>query len=388
MNKILFQKYFQRILMDKNRISIKLCQNSINSKFSIIKTKKMLFSSNNDSNNKEEELIVENLEKIETKITPFQEKPLENKEIDDSALKQEGMPFIQYSHPILPFTKIINKNFNRKELLFNLALKYGKITQIDDETTQIDDIVLYFDKDDKKLNKDESFNYGILCQIKVKKNSYFIIEALDKVLQVKSTIGFGKYRFFKPHQASEISPSFTISEEYFKTTLGLTKEIIERLEFVKTVLSYEDDNFGNLKYKFNFEANDIKSYIMLIEERADKIDDPNIKDIMYQEYFLEIYKFNSFFVMKLNFFKTTFFQTEFDFNKYFQTKDILEKLQSISSELNSFCEFLELKYEKYRFKFSYQLNFDNPFKNNSEDDIKRLQKYKMALEHKISIINY
>ena len=154
---------------------------------------------------------------------------------------------------------------------------------------------------------------------------------------------------------------------------------------MKTVLSYEDDNFGNIKYNFNFEYNDIKLYIQKHDYKVNTVnDDPTSKEIFYQEYFLEIYKYISYFAIKLNFLKSNFFQTEFDFNKYFQTREILEKLQGISSELNSFCEFLELKYEKYGFKFSYQLNFENPFKKSSEDDVKRLQKYKQALEHKIS----
>ena len=379
MNRIFFFKN----LIEKNRISIYIGQNYMKSNYNLTKTHKIYFSSDNNSNKREEELSEENLEKIETKIAPFQEKPLDNKDQEDSTLKQEGMPLIQYSHHILPFAQIINKNFNRKELLFNLALKYGKITQLDDETTQIDDIVLY--KDDKKLNKDESFNYGILCQIKVKKNNYFIIEALDKILQIKSTEGFGKYRFFKPHHATEIFPTFTNSDEYYYTTLNLLKDIVQRLDFVKTVLSYEDDNFGNIKYNFNFEYNDIKLYIQKHDYKINTVnDDPTSKEIFYQEYFLEIYKYISYFAIKLNFLKSNFFQTEFDFNKYFQTREILEKLQGISSELNSFCEFLELKYEKYGFKFSYQLNFENPFKKSSEDDVKRLQKYKQALEHKIS----
>lgn len=348
------------------------------------KTQMKSFTASNDEN-QEELLVNSNLDKVDNKIAPFLEKPLENKEQEESTLKQEGMPFIQYSHPILPFTQIINKNFNRKELLFNLALKYGKITQIDDETTQIDDIVLYFDKEDnKKINKDEGFNFGILCQIKVKKNNYFVVEGLNKILQVKSTIGFGKYRFFKPHHATEINPSFTNSEEYYITSNNHLKDIIHKLDFIKSVLNYEGDNFGNMNLKFNFDIEEIKSYVKSTEDKLHTNVDFTAKEVIYQEYFFEIYKFISYFVMKLNFFKTTFFQTEFDFNKYFQTKEIIEKLAHINGEMTTFSEFLELKYEKYKFKFNYQLNFENPFVKTNEDDVKRLVKYKLSLEHKIS----
>lgn len=388
MNKFCFLKNATlRIFKDKQRnfLSNMTTRTFLQSKTNPFnKSQKKYISSNNDEN--QEDLIVNStLDKVDTKIAPFLEKPLENKDQDDSTLKQEGMPFIQYSHPILPFTQIINKNFNRKELLFNLALKYGKITQIDEETTQIDDIVLYFDKEDnKKMIKDEGFNYGILCQIKVKKNNYFVVEGLDKILQVKSTIGFGKYRFFKPHHATEISPSFTNSDEYFLSTNNHIKEIIKNLNFVQSVLNHEEDNFGNMKLKFNFEFENIEDYIKSIEVKLENKLEINVKEVIYQEYFLEIYKFISYFVMKLNFFKTTFFQTEFDFNKFFQTKEIIEKLANINAELTTFSEFLELKYEKYKFKFNYQLNFENPFIKTNEDDVKRLIKYKLALEHKIS----
>lgn len=384
MNKLFFRKNLTSFLKGNHRISLFLYRNNVKGFFNLHKNIKKHFSTN-DNNNPDEEIIVENLDKVETKITPFQEKPLEHKDQEDTTLKQEGMPFIQYSHPILPFTQIINKNFNRKELLFNLALKYGKITQIDEETTQIDDIVLYWDKEDiKKINKEEGHNYGILCQIKVKKNNYFVIEGLNKILQVKSTIGFGKYRFFKPNHATEITPIYTLSEEYYKNSFVLVKEISEKLEFIKNVLNHEEDNFGMLKLKFPFELNEIKLYLHDIENRISNAENELVKETLYQEFFLEIYKFISYFIMKLNFFKTTFFQTEFEFFKYFQNREILEKLVGINSELNNFSEFIDLKYEKYGFKFNYNLNFDNPFAKNTEEEVKRLQKYKLALEHKIS----
>ena len=384
MNKLFFRKNLTSFLKGNHRISLFLYRNNVKGFFNLHKNIKKHFSTN-DNNNPDEEIIVENLDKVETKITPFQEKPLEHKDQEDTTLKQEGMPFIQYSHPILPFTQIINKNFNRKELLFNLALKYGKITQIDEETTQIDDIVLYWDKEDiKKINKEEGHNYGILCQIKVKKNNYFVIEGLNKILQVKSTIGFGKYRFFKPNHATEITPIYTLSEEYYKNSFVLVKEISEKLEFIKNVLNHEEDNFGMLKLKFPSELNEIKLYLHDIENRISNAENELVKETLYQEFFLEIYKFISYFIMKLNFFKTSFFQTEFEFFKYFQNREILEKLVGINSELNNFSEFIDLKYEKYGFKFNYNLNFDNPFAKNTEEEVKRLQKYKLALEHKIS----
>jgi len=385
MNRLFFHRNIRNFLKENHRISLFLNRNNVLGNLKLHKNILKYFSSNNNEN-PNEEINIENIEKVDTKITPFQEKPLENKDQDDSTLKQEGTPFIQYSHPILPFTQIINKNFNRKELLFNLALKYGKITQIDDETTQIDDIVLYWDKEDiKKANKEEGFNYGILCQIKVKKNNYFIIEGLNKILQVKSTIGFGKYKFFKPQHATEITPLYTLSEEYYENTMALVKEITEKLESIKNVLNHEEENFGLLKLKFPFDLNEIKSFLHNFENKISNNDDPIVKEIMYQEFFLEVYKFISYFIMKLNYFKTSFFQTEFEFIKYFQTREILLKLIGINSELNSFSEFIDLKYEKYGFKFNYQLNFENPFAKTTEEEVKRLQKYKLGLEHKISI---
>ena len=99
MNRIFFFKN----LIEKNRISIYIGQNYMKSNYNLTKTHKIYFSSDNNSNKREEELSEENLEKIETKIAPFQEKPLDNKDQEDSTLKQEGMPLIQYSHHILPF---------------------------------------------------------------------------------------------------------------------------------------------------------------------------------------------------------------------------------------------------------------------------------------------
>lgn len=271
----------------------KMYRTKSNDKISLIKNKSVITGIsakdlpsdfNNDDNQKDElgEEEKKSLEKFaEEKIKQRLGYTGKNDEKHDDE-DDESIPLIYFNQPLLPYSKITINNPNKNDLFFGLILKYGKLKVIDDETTLIQDICLFHQKDEmfklKSSNKDTVL--ATKCEIIYKKGK-LVIKALDTVYRVK-TYKPGKYKFFHLRDASRqriAYPSISILNNfenlvesanlkyseaklvslntYIESCLDSLSSITTTVQEINKNLETEEEYFGENNHSFSFKFSDI-----------------------------------------------------------------------------------------------------------------------------------
>ena len=316
----------------------------------------------------------------------------ETKEKEKDKEKVDNFPLIHYSFPIVPYAKIIINNPSKNDLLFNMLIKYGKLTPVDEEVTIIDDITLFFEKDEfssqsgKSIQKKEITPHvlGVLCKITYQNKEKLIIEGLDKIYKIKS-LRSGKLKFFNPNETQTVDVTFVENSEYFESLLNCFEGILTNHEYIRNSLKLESDHFqeGN-KIAFTYTLGEIKNLIFGMKNLKSSEDlSKNLKILS---------KISNYFILKAYTFSNlihSFSNPANDLFKILYVNDMKLKLEKISEFYASLQNFIHLKYDFYCFPQPQNLQFqtDNPFAHQNEEEKKRINKYKDAVDNKISEID-
>lgn len=306
--------------------------------------------------------------------------------------KIENFPLIHYSFPIVPHAKIVINNPSKNDLLFNMFIKYGKLTPIDEDVTIIDDITLFFEKDDygshgtKSTPKKEITPHvlGVLCKITYQNKDKLIIEGLDTIFKIKS-LRAGKLKFFNPKETQTIETNFVEDKEYYDSILNYLEGIITNHDYIRNSLKLDPDYFqdGN-KISFEFTIEEIENLIKEMKESKtnEKINE-NLKVLT---------KISNYFILKAHTFSNlihSFTNPANDLFKILYLNDLKAKVEKINDFYSNIQNFIHLKYDFYCFPQPQNLHFqtENPFAHQNEEEKKRINKYKDAVDNKISEVD-
>lgn len=308
--------------------------------------------------------------------------------------KIENYPLIHYSNPILPYSKITINNPSKNDILFNMLIKYGKLTPIDEETTIIEDITLFFEKDDpfafnlKSMPKKELSPHilGVLCKITYLNKEKLVIEGLNKIYKVKS-LRSGKLKFFNPKETNTVDTHMdSDNPEYVTDCFKLFENITNTHEYIVQALKLDPDYFndGN-KTSFNFNIAEIKEKLSEIMEN--KPIDSDVESTLKQ-----LIQYSFYFILKANTFSNIIYQGSNISNEVFKMlyiSDLKLKLEKILESFENIQKFINVKYEFYNFPKPQDLQFqtENPFNHDTEVEMNRINKYKDVIENKISEVD-
>lgn len=377
-------------------------------------------SENSQSEKEDSEIVSTNPERITSskseikilKLSPDEEQSIEefqnglevntNSSKEDSSQKDkeriDNFPLIHHSQPILPFSKITITNPSKNDILFNMLIKYGKLTPIDEETTIIDDITIFFEKDDpftfnlKSTPKKELSPHvlGVLCKITYMNKEKLIIEGIDKIYKVK-TLRSGKLKFFNPKETLTIETNFENNKEYLAECLKLLKGVLLSHEYICSSLKLEPDYFseGN-KTTFDFNYLEISSKLAEMSAKVEKNNSLSEEEIIVM--LQSLIQYSYFFILKASTFSNIIYQGSNISNEIFKLlylTDLQIKLQKISEGFSNIQNFINLKYDFYNFPQPHNLQFqtDNPFAHENAEEMLRITKYKEVIENKISEVD-
>jgi len=383
-----------------------------------------------DSDGKE--IIADKSDKKDDTSTSEQEKLLKGvdaESTEDQKSKIDFHPLIFYQHPILPYSIITINNPNRNEVFLGLALKYGKLTAVDEETTNIEDITVFFEKEDPLKKKEISPNFllGTECKLSYNKQR-LIIEGTEKINRIKS-VRQGKYKSYKSKDAVELSLEYSIDEAYSKDCAAVLENILSLHENIIAQIDFKENQFSDMDMKFPFELKDIRENLntllttinnpdrIVIEDLKSNNGDMNkteeskghqenkvnevyiengvnlenaenahisIENAATEKFLSELAKHSYYLTLKLNTFANNVYGLTNDFIKILHITDLKERLEKILENYSNIASLLNLKYNEYDFPKNFKLNFNNPFINESEADKLRIQKYKDSIEYKMS----
>jgi endopeptidase La len=320
--------------------------------------------------------------------TNFSKEKEESKEKE----KVENFPLIHYTFPIVPHARIVINNPSKNDLLFNMLIKYGKLTPIDEDVTIIDDITLFFEKDEfgthgvKSTPKKEITPHvlGVLCRITYQNKEKLIIEGLDKIFKIKS-LRSGKLKFFNPKETQTVETSFSENEEYFESLLNYFEGIISNHDYVRNSLKLDPDYFqdGN-KISFANTTEEIKN---LVKEMKENKSSESLKENLKV-----LSKISNYFILKAYTFSNlihSFTNPANDLFKILYLNDLKHKVEKINEFYANLQNFIHLKYDFYCFPQPQNLQFqtENPFAHQNEEEKKRINKYKEAVDNKISEVD-
>ena len=182
-----------------------------------------------------------------------------NENSDDMKYKADFNPLIFFSHPILPYSSITINNPNRNDIFLGLALKYGKLTAIDEETTNIEDITVFFEKEDPAKKKEILSNLllGTVCKLSYNKQR-LIIEGTEKINRIKS-VRQGKYKSYKAKDAVELAMEWSNTKEYAKDCEGLLANVLAFHQNIINQIDFKENQFNEVEMKFPFDLAEIKN---------------------------------------------------------------------------------------------------------------------------------
>jgi ATP-dependent Lon protease len=389
----------------------------------------------------------------------------------------ELLPLIYFYQPILPYNQITIHVPNKMDLFFGLILKYGKIKVIDEETTLIQDICLFNEKEEMLKNNNingKQWVYGTKCEILYKKGK-LEIKGLDCIYKIK-TLKPGKYKFFNVNDAIKYDigtpamnfinyEQFTSNlleksskqqksklqsflgkfhhlnayldkcHNYFKNIMMLTDTINKNLELdenffgdnnqsflfkyqdISNMLEfYNSENVSNTltnvfdEFKLASEDEEFMDYLNK-ENKEDKFEQNNdqqqeeqkpnkfhekqeyLKSLIddshfvISKYFDDLIKFQNYFTLKTHIIYNAIYSNPNELENLQNFNDLQEKLFEIDLLLEKVNNFIDLKYNVYKFSKRYRLNVDNPMANKTEEEKKLINKYKEAYESKISEVD-
>ena len=363
-------------------------------KFKIINTKSLNFCTKID----DKDSVINSID-IKEKTDDQNE---QEKEINISTI-----PLIYWSQPILPYCQFKIINPNRSDLFFGLLLKYGKLRVVDEDTTIIEDVCLYNEKDDTTKNKD--FVLGIKCEVSYKKG-LLVITALDEVFKV-DLIKPGRYKFFNSiesprHKTKLPNLSFLLEKDtsldsykheqkelihnYSLKCLELLNKIISNIDKLEESLDLQEEYFGENELKFIFDLKNIKQSVDFFNKELNE----NLKNqsndelhYLYLKFFLDLNKFLNYLTLKTFHYSNLIYGNCKEFMNLIQMTDIHSKLEEIDNLLDSQAKLINLKYNFYNFPKSYKFNIQNPFSNKTKEEIDLITKYKDIIDAKISDVD-
>jgi len=346
----------------------------------------------NESETKILKISIDEEQSIEEFTQNLSNTTQKEKEESKEKEKVENFPLIHYTFPIVPHAKIVINNPSKNDLLFNMLIKYGRLTPIDEDVTIIDDITLFFEKDDfgnhsvKSTPRKEITPHvlGVLCRITYQNKEKLIIEGLDKVYKIKS-LRSGKLKFFNPKETQTVETSIVQNEEYFNLILNCFESIINNHEYIRDSLKLEPDYFqdGN-KVSFAYSFDEIKNLIQEIRNSNSSENlDENLKILskIYNYFILKAYTFSNLI--------HSFSNPTNDLFKILYFNDLKVKVEKVTEFYSNLYNFIHLKYDFYCFPQPQNLQFqtENPFAHKNDEEKKRINKYKDAVENKISEVD-
>lgn len=306
----------------------------------------------------------------------------ENTSEQEQKENTETLPLVYYINPIVPFSKTMIKNPNRNDLFFSLILKYGKLTVVDDETTIIEDVVVFSDKDERglgyfKYNEADRNVLGVVCRITYKNKENLTIEGLNKSYLIKYSKP-GKYKFFNLNEATLIEHDYVATKDNVNNALDFFDKIVKSHDFISNKLNLGLDTFNLNDIKYDFNITDIKSYLSE-REALDLESKESLEKILS-----ELNRFAFYFIQKLDTFNSISNAGFEDVNKILVQHDLNKKLEKLFNDYDSIENLLRTKYDEYKFPKNFKLNHENPFVKDTLEDKNRILKYKEIIENKMN----
>ena len=304
------------------------------------------------------------------------------------------IPLIYFNQPMVPFSQITINNPNKNDLFFGLILKYGKLKVQDEDTTIIQDITLFHEKDETMKMKGNTKENVLAteCRIEYKKKK-LIVTALDTVYKIK-TFKPGKYKFFNESEAQKhktLLPmlSFDSPIEIQKTkdcvnqTISLFKNIVDSISTINKSLDLDDNYLGENETTFNnFVYDDIKRSCSFFSS----IDPLDLEQDTIKKLFSDLYLYTSFFTLKVHIYTSLVFSSS-ELDKILNLSPLMDKLTLINTLLSKTSYLINLKYNQYQFPKLFRLNTVNPFRNQTPEDLSLIVKFKETVDSKISEID-
>ena len=288
--------------------------------------------------------------------------------------KEIKFPLIYNIVPIIPYSKLTLTNLHRNDLFFSLIMKYGKLNLIDEDKNYIEDIAVFFEKEEyTKTNI-----LGTVCKVSYINQEKLIVEGLDKMFSIKSD-KIGKLKFFNPTENTHI-----ILENEEPITNFSIQEIDNLFELIKNNHDYllehskiPEEHFGEYDISFEFNSTTIQNFI------AETLPENKVNS----EYLEELFKFTYFYIHKINTFSNLIYNHSDEFQNILHLKDIKKRLLKINESLTNMINLIKLKHVFYQFPTDLKLNFDNPFAKQTKPELNRILKYKETLDNKLSEVD-
>lgn len=359
---------------------------------------------------------------------------------ESEAENADMTPLIYWTQPILPHSQFTIIHPNRNDLFFGLLLKYGKLKVIDENTTLIEDICLFHDREDLSRSKAilQDYVLGTKCEV-VYKKGLLVIKGLDLVYRIKS-FKPGKYKFFniKETQKHKIKcPSLSFIN-FYHNTLNASNEIevefdeplqkVSREEFIakfQILIDYsiqclehlkwltfntnklnkacnlDEEYFGDNNQSFHFTFKDIQKNLeffdtelvsikeKFLDSKENASETLNLLDIyvLFTKLYGDLSKYAYYFTLKYYSFSNLIYGNSKDFVIIQYTIELSERLKKMSEIAASQAALIELKYDFYKFPKQFKFNLTEPFRNKTEEDVAMINKYKEIVDLKISEVD-
>jgi len=345
-------------------------------------------------------------------------------------------PLIYNLVPIIPYSKLTLSNLHRNDLFFSLIMKYGRLNLVDEEKNYIEDIAVFFEKEEYL----KTHILGTVCKVTYINQEKLIVQGLDKMFSIKSE-KLGKLKFFYPSENTQIKMENEIPENpehtsnninnvessmnmnniqlqnYIHECNALFKEIKESHDYILNHLKLKNNFFGEYELSFDFDSDTISNFIQTTADELETknaptttiytVDKPNEEcnsatenlektslekqkpsdNIQEEEYLSSLFKFTYFYIHKVNTFSNSIYNHSDEFQNIIQQKDLKKRLLRIKDAFDGMINLIKLKHVFYQFPTDLKLNFENPFAKQTEPEINRILKYKEALENKLSEVD-
>lgn len=329
-------------------------------------------------------------------------------------------PLIYNMVPIIPHSKLTLTNLHRNDLFFSLIMKYGRLNLVDEEKNYIEDIAVFFEKEEYL----KTHILGTVCKVTYINQEKLVVQGLDKMYSIKSE-KLGKLKFFYPnentqikmenevfenpeHASNNIHTNMNLQQKYIHECDALFKEIKESHDYILNHLKLKNSFFGEYDISFDFDSESISDFIQSTPDElktnsmnnsVDKLNEDrnsaeSIEKISlekpsegFEEYLSELFKFTNFYIHKVNTFSNSIYNHSDEFQNILQQKDLKKRLLKIKEAFDGMINLIKLKHVFYQFPTDLKLNFENPFAKQTEPEINRILKYKEALENKLSEVD-
>lgn len=349
-----------------------------------------------------------NLDKDSVEGENTQEKDEKEKEKATDKENLTKFPLIYNLVPIIPHSKLTLVNLHRNDLFFSLVMKYGRLNLIDEDRNCIEDIAVFFEKEEYS----KSHILGTVCKVTYVNQEKLIVEGLDKMYSIK-TDKLGKLKFFYPHENTLIRmDNENDSEEtvdmsgaeaqlsHVQEIEALFKTIKADHDFLSEHLKISDDYFGEYDLTFGFDSVKIEEFISNkpseqkvssntnnLSEVVEQGENNEMKINNFQNYLNELFKFSYFYILKLNTFSNLIYNHSEDFQNILHIRSLKKRLLKIKESMTGMISLIKLKHVFYDFPTDLKLNFENPFSKQTKLELNRILKYKEALDNKLSEVD-